>query len=107
MKKITLGLTLLFGATLLAQSSPVKYEPTEVELLRLQVAQKDAQIAQMQLQQAQQIFQQSFGRLRAEADKIKAEHKWPAEVQFKSDTLTFAAPPPKEPEKPKVPEKKP
>jgi len=97
--KIALSLTLLLSATLLAQTPPVKYEPTEVEMLRLQVAQKDAQIAQIQLQQAQQMFQQALGRLHLEADKIKAEHKWPAEVQFKMDTLTFAAPP-------KAPEKK-
>jgi|SRR6267142_4273374 len=96
--KIAIGLTLLFSATLLAQSPPAKYEPTEVELLRLQVAQKDAQIAQIQLQQAQQMFQQALGRLQVQADIIKAEHKWPAEVQFKLETLTFA-PPTKAPEK--------
>src|SRR6266404_7794961 len=97
--KIALSLTLLFSATLLAQTPPAKYEPTEVEQLRLQLAAKDAQIAQIQFQNAQYVFQQAIARLHAEADKVKAEHKWPAEVQFKPETLTFAAPAPPKPEK--------
>jgi len=100
------SIPLIIISVLLAQSpaAPVKYEPSEVEQLRLQLAAKDAQIAQIQFQNAQYVFQQAIARLHAEADKVKAEHKWPAEVQFKPETLTFAVP---APPKPPVPEKKP
>src|SRR6267378_483908 len=58
--------------------SSVKYEPTEVERLRLEVKQKDAQLAQVQLQRAQQAFQQSLALLDEEAGKVKAAHPdWP------------------------------
>jgi len=106
MKKLlsSFGLLILISALFAQSPAPVKYEPTEVEQLRLQLAAKDAQIAQIQFQNAQYVFQQAIARLHAEADKVKAEHKWPAEVQFKQETLTFAAP---APPKPPVPEKKP
>jgi len=100
--KIALSFVLsILMMALFAQSpaAPAKYEPSEVEQLRLQLAAKDAQIAQIQFQNAQYVFQQAIARLHAEADKVKAEHKWPAEVQFKPETLTFAAPAPPKPEK--------
>jgi len=73
--------------------SSVKYEPTEVERLRLEVKQKDAQLAQVQLQRAQQAFQQSLALLDEEAGKVKVAHPdWPKGVQFSPDTLTFTGP---------------
>lgn len=82
------GLSLAFP-----QDKPKSYSPTEVQTLRLQVRQKDAQLAQRDLQFAQQRFQQSIQDLNAEADKIKTENKWPAGLSFSPDTLTFSEPP--------------
>ena len=77
---------------------PSKYQPTEVQSLRLQVAQKNAQLAQVALQQAQRNFQDAFAALNAEAAKVKAEQKWDdAKVTFNADTLTFADAPVKPP----------
>lgn len=90
-----IGLTFISVAGL-AQSppaappAPAKYVPTELQLLKLQVAQKDAQLAQIQLQRAQQAFQGALAALDAEAGAVKKENRWPDAVQFSPDTLTFA-----------------
>ena len=100
----------------LGQDKP-KFQPTEVQSLRLQVKQKDAQLAQRDLSDAcgggpgaplgrlQQAFQQAFTNLTGEAEKIKQENKWPTSTQFDPNTLQFAeppkpAPPPKDDKKP-------
>lgn len=82
---------------------PSKYQPTEVQSLRLQVAQKNAQLAQAALQSAQRAFADAFSALQQEAAKVKAEQKWDdAKVTFNPDTLTFVdAPTPAAP-KPEV-----
>ena len=69
------------------------YEPSEVQALRLQVKQRDAQIAQIAFQQAQVQFQQALAELNREADRIKTENKWPKDLVFKPETLKFEAPP--------------
>jgi hypothetical protein len=79
-----------------------KFEPTEIQSLRLQIRQRDAQIAQKDLFTANQRFQLTLGELQAEAQKIKTENKWPADVRFNPDTLVFEEPP-----KPAEPPKKP
>jgi hypothetical protein len=68
---------------------PPAYHPTEVQSLRLKVAQQAAQLAQVQLREAQQQFQQAMSSLSAEADKVKQENKWPEDVQFNLDSLQF------------------
>jgi hypothetical protein len=79
---------------------PPKYVPTEVQSLKLQVLQKDAQLAQVQLQrlndalqQSQQAFQKALQALQAGADEVKKANGWPADTQFSQDQLTFSAPP--------------
>jgi hypothetical protein len=81
-------------------AAPSKYQPTEVQALKLQVLQRDAQLAQIQLQRAQQAFQGALAALDAEAGKVKTENGWPKDVQFSPDTLTFDVPklPPGQPE---------
>lgn len=86
---VTVVLVLCCGSVLAQQT---KYEPTEVQLLRLQVKQKDAQLAQVQLQRAQQAFQGALAALDAEAGAVKKANNWPADVQFSPDTLTFEVP---------------
>jgi hypothetical protein len=72
---------------------PKKYQPSEVESLRLQVKQKDAQLASYQAQQAQQAAQKAYADLMAEADKIKESEHWPANVMFSPQDLSFSEPP--------------
>lgn len=103
--KIAIGAVLLAGISLtaigaagLAQSppaappAPATYKPTELQALKLQVLQKDAQLAQVQLQRAQQAFQGALAALDAEAGAVKKANNWPADVQFSPDTLTFEVP---------------
>jgi predicted lipid-binding transport protein (Tim44 family) len=87
-------LLLSIAAALFAQAPPPKkYQPTEVESLRLQVKQKDAQLASYQAQQAQQAAQKAYADLMAEADKVKEAEHWPANVQFDPSQLSFSEPP--------------
>jgi len=68
------------------------YKPSEIQLLRLQVKQKDAQLAFLAVQQAQATFNQRIQDLTSEADKIKLENGWDAKVTFDGNTLIFAEP---------------
>ncbi|SRR6266436_3718222 len=70
------------------------YKPTELQSLRLQVRQKDAQLAQAALQAAQQQFQAALQNLTAEGEKVKVENKWPSDTQFSPNDLSFSAPAP-------------
>lgn len=93
---LALAALVIWAATSRGQTPPpvqpplAKYQPTEVQSLRLQVAQKNAQLAQAALQQAQRNFQDAFAALNAEAEKVKAEEHWDAKVTFDPDKLTFA-----------------
>lgn len=94
---VGLGIALnLAGAFVLAQAplpAASKYKPTEIQQLKLEVAQKDAQLAQVQLQRAQQVFQSALAKLDDVAGQVKRENGWPEGVQFSPDSLTFIAPP--------------
>lgn len=77
-----------------------KYKPSEVQALRLQVKQKDAQLAQQAFSIAQQQFQQKIGDFNAEIKKIEEENHWPETLQVDPNTLEFrdvSAPPPEKP----------
>jgi hypothetical protein len=81
-----------------------KYEPTENQALRLKFLHKDLELAQLQAQVAFARFNQATAELAAEGAKVKTENKWPAELVFDNDKLTFTmppAPPPKPEEKKK------
>ena len=71
-----------------------KYTLTEVQQLRLQVMQRDAQLLQVRLQETQRQFQEKVSELMATAQKVKLEQGWPPETVFNPDTLQFSAPPP-------------
>jgi hypothetical protein len=64
----------------------VAYATTEVELLKLQVAQKDALLAQIQ-------YQTAVGNFNAQVKAIHDAHGWPDSVTFHFDTLKFSGPP--------------
>lgn len=70
-----------------------KYQPSEVQLLRLQLRLKDAQLAQVALQRAQAQFQGALAVLDEESGKVKRDNGWPATVQFSPESLTFTDPP--------------
>jgi len=72
-----------------------EYKLTEVQLLKLQVQQKDAQLLQAQLQNVQRQFQEKVSELMSTANKFKLENGWPPETTFNPDSLTFSAPPEK------------
>ena len=85
-----------------AQAAPAaKFEPTEVQKLRLEVKQRDAQLAQVGLQEAQRQFRAALDNFRNEGETVKKENHWPETVQFDPQTLTFKdLPAPKPAEKP-------
>lgn len=66
-----------------------KYVPSELQLLRLQVKQRDAQLAQIALRDAQRNMQVALQALSEESERVKADNKWPATVQFNFDSMTF------------------
>jgi len=107
-KTSCLILALLFSSGVLAQKT---YSPTEVQALRLQVKQKDAQLLQVALQQAQQNYQNGIRALADESNKVKKENKWPDSVLMSFNTLEFCEKLDPQgncvpPEPPQTPEKK-
>ena len=66
-----------------------KFEPTEIQLLRLQVKQKDVQLAQKDYFIAQQNFNTTVKELNDEAAKVKEENKWPDGLVFNQEKLSF------------------
>jgi hypothetical protein len=108
---VAIAMVLLWASrTISAQEKPPEsqvtlravkeYKLTEVQLLRLQVTQKDAFLLKAQMQDIQRQFQEKVTQLMSEATKIKMEQGWPPETVFNPDNLTFSAPPPKEEKKP-------
>jgi len=86
-------LGILFAFLLAAAQAPSKYQPSEVQSLRLQLALKNAQLAQRDAADAQQRFQNSLNDLRTEGEKVRTENKWPDTVKFDPSTMTFVEPP--------------
>lgn len=96
-----------------AVTTPADLTPTEVELLRIQVKQRDAELAQVTLAQAESNFQKALADFNAEVDATKkAHHDWPADVQLDQNALRQrqikfvpAPPAPVKPEAPHAPVK--
>ena len=89
-------ITIMFTLVMIAFAGQAasKYQPSEVQSLRLKVAQQAAQLAQRDLQDAQTRFQTAVSALRDEGEKVKVESKWPKDVVFDLGSLTFSAPQP-------------
>jgi len=84
---------LALGAIAWAQSpapAPNPYQPTEVQALKLKVAQQDAIIAQRDMQSAQQRYQNAIVALNTAAEQVKRDNKWPEDVQLNLDSLVFS-----------------
>lgn len=88
-------IAVLLGVTMqVIRSEDSKYQPSEIQSLRLQVRHKDAIIAQKSLEQAQQNFSWAVKLLNEEGEKVRADNKWPEEVKFDADKLEFLVPQP-------------
>lgn len=98
-------LTFMVAGLAIAHPDDKKYELSEVQKLRLQVKQKDAQLAQIQLSIAQGNFEKTIDDFNAEVKSIEKENSWPETLQINAQTLDFTAPPATAPppEKPLAP----
>ena len=81
-----------------------KFEPSEVQKLKLENAQLRAGIAQRDLTAAQKAWNEAAAALNAEAAAIKKENGWPDDLAFDFQSLKFTPAPPK-PEKEEKKEK--
>jgi hypothetical protein len=116
----------LAGLAAQEKADEKKYNPSEVQSLRLKVKQRDAQVVQTQLAAAQQtvsdLQQRAQSASTAFNDEVKAiakENGWPETIQVKMsqtqpDTIVFydapappAPPKPADPQPPPAAEKKP
>ena len=86
-------------ALAMQDGKPLAFQPNEVQSLRLQVKQKDAQLAQRELQltqqaltNAQEKFQKALKELTDEGEAIKKANNWDAKVTMNPDTLAFSLP---------------
>lgn len=70
-----------------APGVPKTYEPTEVELLRLQLLEKDAELSQVALAQASANWQKATSDFNAQVETIKKAHGWPEDVHL--DAVTY------------------
>ena len=75
-----------------AMAQEKDYKPSEIQLLRLQVKQKDAFLAQRDVNDAQTRFNQALTELQDEAKKVETENSW-ADVTFNPQDLSFKATP--------------
>jgi len=82
-----------------AQEKAKEYKLSEVQLLKLQVVQKDAFLLKAQIQDLQRQFGDKIADLQRTAEKIKLENGWPPETAFDMDSLKFSATPVKEEKK--------
>src|SRR5436190_2377129 len=89
-KIIITVVALLVGLIAAALGQQKTYTPTEVQQLKLQLKQRDAQLAQVALREAQSNFQQKVKDLMEEGVAIKKEQGWPESVQMNPDSLTFS-----------------
>lgn len=98
---------MLVGVVALAAEVPA-LAPTDAQMTKLQLAQKDAIIAhqqyqhlqtqqrllEMQANQAKQSADDAIKALQTTADKVKQENKWAADTGFDMQSLKFTPAPP-------------
>lgn len=80
------GVLLTYGGIVACQTKPAVMTPNEVQMLRLQLKLKDAQMAKA-------AFNASYAALMDQANQTKKENNWPDTTLFDPDRLTFSAPP--------------
>jgi hypothetical protein len=82
-------LLLIFASPLVAQAPPAKYQPTEIQELKLQNLQKDAQLAQYAAITAQNALAARVTSLSEYANQVKKENKWDSKVGFDIGKVQF------------------
>jgi hypothetical protein len=74
---------LLWGlGAMMAQEQAKKYEPTEIQSLRLKVALQDAQLSQVNAQRAQDDYNAKVKIFNDTKEQIKKEQGWPSTVDW-------------------------
>ncbi len=91
---------LCIGIVKIFAQTKKSYELTEIQKLRLEVKQKDAQLAQQTAAIAQSRFQSAVTDFNDQVKAIEKENGWPETLQVDPNTLAFREPP----ELPKAPE---
>lgn len=92
MRRAVLGVLVLAFA---AAAQAPQFTPTEEQQVELRISSLDSQKAQaVWLQEAYKLpsyasYQQAQKALESEAQKIKAENKWPASVEFNQNAGAF------------------
>ena len=75
-------------------SQATTFKPSEVQQLKLQVAQRDAWLAQRDYLDSQRRYQEAVAALNRLGEDVKKENAWPDAVIFNADRIEFAVPPP-------------
>jgi hypothetical protein len=95
---VVAAICITLGVSWAQDAAPKKdYKPTEIQSLKLKVAQQDALLAQKDVQAAQARLNAAMTALGAEANAVKKENGWPDDTNFNPDSLTFVAPAPAPP----------
>lgn len=94
MKKHIRGSAVFFAIVVLAsllyaQAVRPKYQPSDSEMTNLKLAFAEAQVAQRDVALAQVTLNDKLGALNAAGQKVIAHEKWPSEVKFDVNHLTF------------------
>ena len=80
---MVLGMLFLVGfGAVLAQQEATKYEPTEIQGLRMKVALQDAQLSGVNKNIADKDYSDKLQAFTEAQEKIKKENKWPDTVQY-------------------------
>lgn len=83
----------IFISRALAADPPKPPELSEVQKLKLQLAQRDAIIAQQASAQAQQNFQSAMAEFNRVCEEIKKDAKFPANAQCNVQQASITIPP--------------
>lgn len=79
---VLLMLLLVGMGAALAQQDAAKYEPTEIQSLRLKVALQDAQLSQVNKNIAEKDYSDKLRAFEEAQAKIRTENKWPDSVSW-------------------------
>jgi hypothetical protein len=92
-RRLLVGAVLLssfvISSVFLLSAEKKVYKPSEIQALRLQVKQKDAQLANQALAITQQRFNQAVTDFNAEVKTIEKENSWPDTLEVDPNTLEF------------------
>jgi hypothetical protein len=91
---VAAALTLTLVTVLGQQPPQKKYEPNEVQSLKLENAKLKAYMASQTAQQAQKDAQAAYDSWLQMAEQVKKENGWPANLAYNPQTNSYSEPPP-------------